>query len=191
MLKQYLFHNIIHTKAPTFKRKANWISPPFDNQTFVSFFNCVVQELGPINPQYQENYSNLTMNEKTALNNLKNNQTIVIKPCDKVKGISIRYSLITIHTFSIPQYIQTTHPQTNKHTCPGRSHSHTLYAFFCLPGIPTHLSSVNYQKYCPLCLILSGWYDPTDHLSSYITHFIQPLAKTLHHTLRTQDISST
>ena len=129
MLKQSLFHNIIHTKAPTFKRKANWISPPFDNQTFVSFFNCVVQELGPINPQYQENYSNLTMNEKTALNNLKNNQTIVIKPCDKVKGISIRYSLITIHTFSIPQYIQTTHPQTNKHTCPGRSHSHTLYAF--------------------------------------------------------------
>lgn len=132
MLKQYLFHNIIHTKPPTFKRKTNWISPPFDNQTFVSFFNCVLQELGPTTPQCQENYSNLTMNEKTAFNNLKINQTIIIKPCDEVKGISImntRDSLIKIHAFSIPQYIQTTHPQTNKHTCPERSHSHTLYAF--------------------------------------------------------------
>ena len=32
---------------------------------------------------------------------------------------------------------------------------------------------------CPLCSIVSGCDGPTDHLSAYITHFIQPLARNL------------
>ena len=43
--------------------------------------------------------------------------------------------------------------------------------FYGLPKI--------HQSNCPLHPIVSGCDDRTDHLSSYLTHFIQPLAHNL------------
>ena len=54
--------------------------------------------------------------------------------------------------------------------------------FYCLPGISVHLFLMDYQKYTSqtvLSPIVSRCDGPTDHLSFYITHFIQPLANNL------------
>ena len=76
-------------------------SPPSDNHILISFFTCIKQELGSISTPRQKTYSNLTLKEKTTLNNLKNKESILIKPCDKGGGISImntRDYLTEIHT---------------------------------------------------------------------------------------------
>ena len=89
MLKQYVFCNSIHGNPPPFKSKSNWIPPPSDNHTLISFFTRFEQELGSISTPCWKIYSGLTLKEKTALNDLKKNRSIVIKPCDKCGGICI------------------------------------------------------------------------------------------------------
>ena len=76
-------------KATPFKRKSNWTPPPSDNHTLISFFKHVKQEVGSIRTPRRKTYSNLTLKKKPALNDLKNNQSIIIKPCDKGEGICI------------------------------------------------------------------------------------------------------
>ena len=96
MLTQYFFRNNNHDKPPPpppFKRKSSWIHPPSDNLTLTNFISVTTTRSKP--------YSNLTLEEKLALNNLKNNRYIVIKPCDKGRGICImntRDDLNKIHT---------------------------------------------------------------------------------------------
>ena len=82
-LKQNFFRNRIQKKQPTFKKKSNWIPPPSDNQTLISFFIRVEQKLGSISTLPWKTYSDLTLKEKIALNDLKNNRSIVIKRFDK------------------------------------------------------------------------------------------------------------
>ena len=89
MLRQYFFRNNIHDKPPSFKRKSNCIAPPSGNPTLVDTFMRIEQELTAINSPCRKAYSNLKLQEKTALNN-KNSQSIVIKPCDEGGGICIR-----------------------------------------------------------------------------------------------------
>ena len=118
MLKQYFFPNSIHDKPPGFKRKSNWIPPPSDNLTLVNFLTRSEQELTSINTPCKKTYSNLTVQEKTVLNNLKNNQSIVIKPCDKSGDICImntRDYLTKIHTYlqDYTKYKPLTHNPTN------------------------------------------------------------------------------
>ena len=75
--------------------------PPPDNPTLVDVFTRIEQELISINTPCGKTYSNPTLKEKTALNNLKNKQSIVIKPWDKGGGICImntRDYLTKIHT---------------------------------------------------------------------------------------------
>ena len=136
MLTQYFFCNNIHDKPlHPFKRKFNRIPPPCDNPTLVDFLSLTEQELISINTPCRKTYSNLTVQEKTALNNLKNNQSIIIKPCDKSRGIYIintRDYLTKIYTPTRPHYIQTTHPQPNKCNSQRCMHSHRLSTF------PTH-----------------------------------------------------
>ena len=90
-----------HKPHPPFERKSNCIFPPSDNPTLVDFLTRTEQELTSINTPCRKTYSNLTVQETTALNNLKNNQSIVIKPCDKSGSICImntRGYLTKIHT---------------------------------------------------------------------------------------------
>ena len=72
----YFFRNSIHDKPHPFKRKSNWIPPPSDNPTLVNFLTRIEQELTSLNTPCRKTYSNLTVQEKRALNNLKNNQSI-------------------------------------------------------------------------------------------------------------------
>ena len=61
----------------------------------------IEQELTSINTPCQKTYSNLTLKKETAFSNLKNNQSIVVKPCDKIGVICIlntREYLTKIHT---------------------------------------------------------------------------------------------
>ena len=78
MLKQYFFRNRFH-----------WKLLPFDRHTLISFFTRVEQELGSISTPSQKTYSNLTLKEKAVLNDPKNNQSNIIKPCDQGGGICI------------------------------------------------------------------------------------------------------
>ena len=75
----FFFRNNIHDKRPPFKRKSNWTPPPSNNATLVEFFRDIEQELISIYTRCRKTYSNLTLQETTVLNNLKNNQFLVIK----------------------------------------------------------------------------------------------------------------
>ena len=89
MLTQYFFRNNIHDKISPFKNKPNCTLPPSDNPTLTNFFKRTEQDLISLTIPGRKPYSNLTSQEKSALYNLKNNQSIVIKPCDKGGGICI------------------------------------------------------------------------------------------------------
>ena len=128
MLKQYFFRNRFH-----------WKPLPFDRHTLISFFTRVEQELGSISTPRQKTYSNLTLKEKAVLNDPKNNQSNIIKPCDQGGGICImntRDYFTKFHTH-LPDHNtkkekKATHPQPNKCSSLWCLNSHTLYTF------PTH-----------------------------------------------------
>ena len=90
MLTQYFFRNNIDDNPPPLKEKSSWISSPCDNPTLINFFMRTKQDLISIDTPRRKTYSNLTLQEKPPLNNLKNNQSNVIKPCAKGGGICIR-----------------------------------------------------------------------------------------------------
>ena len=102
MLTQYFFRNNIHDKISPFKKKSSWTLPPSNNPNLTNFFTCTEQDLISVTIRGRKAYSNLTLQEKSILNNLKNNQSIVIKPCDKGGGICIMNTkdyLTKIHTY--------------------------------------------------------------------------------------------
>ena len=110
MLKQYSFRNGIHEKLPPFKRESSWTPPPSDKHILISFFTRVEQELGSISTARWKTYNNLTLKEKTALNDLKDNRSIIIKRCGNCGAICImnRRSNLT----NIPTHLQ--EPNTYK-----------------------------------------------------------------------------
>ena len=132
ILTQYFFRNSTHDKPPhRFKGKSNWTPPPSDNPTLIDFFTHTEQDLISTNIPRTKTYSNLTSKEKSALNNLKNNQSIVIKPCDKGGGICIMNTgdyLTKIHAHLQDCNIQTNHPQPNKCNSQWYMHSHRIHA---------------------------------------------------------------
>ena len=101
MLTQYFSLNSNDEKIPPFKRKSSGIPPPSDNSTLTNFFTRTEQDLISVTRPRRKAYSNLTLQEKSTLSNLKNNRPIVIKPCDKGGSICIintRDYLTKIHT---------------------------------------------------------------------------------------------
>ena len=174
-----------------FKRKASWAPPPFDNPTLTHFFTCTEQDLIYVTTSRRKTYSNLTLQEKSALNNLKNNQSIVIKPCAKGGGICImntRSYLTKIHTHLQDRntYKPLTYNPTNaivNDTCTLIEYIHTQHIIgkatkeFLVPlkntrtplfyGLPKI-----HKPGCPLRPIVSGCDGPTDHLS--LRHTFHP-----------------
>ena len=198
MLTQYFFRNNIHDKISPFKRKSSWTPPPSDNPTLTNFFTRTEQDLISLTIPGRKPYSNLTLQEKSALYNLKNNQSIVIKPCDKGGGIctmNTRGYLTKIHTHlqdrntykpltynltsaiindacTLIEYIHSQHiinKATKEFLLPPKNTCAPL--FYGLPKI--------HKPGYPILPIASGCDGPTDHLSAYVTHFIQPLASNL------------
>ena len=101
MLIQYFFRINIQDNPLPFKRKSSWTPPPSDNPTLTNFFTRTEQDFISLTTSQRKTYSKLPSPEKSALNNFKNNQSIVIKPCDKGGGICImntRDYLTKIHT---------------------------------------------------------------------------------------------
>ena len=101
MLKQYFFLNNIYDKISPFKKKSSRTPPPSDDPTLTNFCTRTQQDLISVTTPGRKTYSNLTLQEKSALNNLKKYQSIVIKPCDKAGGICIMNTkdyLTKIHT---------------------------------------------------------------------------------------------
>ena len=101
MLTQYFFRNNIHDKISPFKNKSSWTLLPSDNPTLTNFFTRTEQDLIFVTTPGRKTYSNLTLQGKSALNNLKKNQFIVIKPYDKGGCICIMNTkdyLAKIHT---------------------------------------------------------------------------------------------
>lgn len=192
MLEQdFFFPNRIHEKQSRIKKKSNWIPPPSNSSNLISFFTRVEQELVFISIPHRKTYSNLTLKEKKAMSNLRNNQSIVVKPCDKGGGhLCYEYEKLHPHTLSRSQYKQITNPQPSKRYSLWCLQSHTLHAF------PTHnrhhcneistaskeyshtsflWTTKNAQATLP-CPPYWFWMWWSNHWSSYITHFIQPLA---------------
>ena len=83
---------------------------------FSDHFTCTEEDLISVTTPHKKIYGNLTLQEKSALNNLKNNQSIVIKPCDKGGSISIvntkTTSLKSTHTYTTA--IHTNHSPTTQ-----------------------------------------------------------------------------
>ena len=146
-----------------------------------------------MNTPGRKTYSNLTFEDKSALNNLKKNQSIVIKPCDKGGGICIMNTkdyLTKIHTHlqdrntykpltfnptsaivndtcTLIEYIHSEHiidKATKEFLLPPKN-TRTLL-FYGLPKI--------HKPGCPLRPIVSGCDGPTDHLSA--DHLISPIS---------------
>ena len=162
MLTQYFFRNIIHDKTLPFKRKSSWTPPPSDHPTLTNFFTCTEEDIISVTTSHRKTYSNLTLQEKSALNNLKNNQSIVIKPCDKGGGICIintRYYFTKIDTHL--QDRNTYKPLTYNpasaivnDTCTLIEYIHSQHIidkatkeFYYLLKIPAQLSSMGYPKF--------------------------------------------
>ena len=81
MLTQYFFRNNTDDNPPHLKEKSSWKSSPCENPTLINFFMRTKQDLISIDTPRRKTYSNLTLQEKAALGNLKNNQSNVIKLC--------------------------------------------------------------------------------------------------------------
>ena len=192
-LQQNFFRNIIHDKPPPFKTKSNWIPSPYDKLTLVNFYTRIEQELTSINTPCWQAFINQALKEKTALNNLKNNQSIVIKPCNKGGDIWImntRDYLIKI--YKQLQDHNTYKPVTHNPTSATANDTFTLIQYmhfqqtdkdnleFLLPTKNTHTPFLYgllkiHKGNCPFRPVVSGCDGPTNHLSAYITHFIQLL----------------
>ena len=79
-----------------------WILSSLSPPTLTNFFTRIEQNLISVNIPRRKTYSNLTLQENSALNNLKNNQSIVIKSSDQGTAICImnkRDYLAKIHTY--------------------------------------------------------------------------------------------
>ena len=198
MLTQYFFCNNIHDKISRFKKKFSWTPAPSDNPTLTNFFTRTEQDLISVTTPGRKTYSNLTSQEKSALNNLKKNQSTVIKPCDKGGGICIMNTkdyLTKIHTHLQDQnaYKPLTYNPASaiiNDTCTLIEYIHSQHIIdkatkeFLLPRKNTRtplfcgLPEIR-KPGCPLRPIISGCDGPTDHLSACVTHFIHPLASNL------------
>ena len=191
MQTKYFFRNNIQDKPPPFKRKPKWTPPPSDSPTLADFFTRTEQVLMSIDTPCRKTYSNLILQEKTASNNLENNQSIAIKPYDKGGGICIMntrdyvtkihknlqdhniYKPITYNPTSIMandactlieyMHFQHTIDKAIMEFLLHPNNTHTLL-FYRLPKI--------HKPDCSLRPIISGCDGPTYHLSAYITHFI-------------------
>ena len=191
MQTQYFFRNNIHDKIPPSKKKSSWTPPASDNPTLTNLFTRTEPDLISVTTPGRKTYSNLTLQEKSALNNLKNNQSIVIKPCYKIGGICIMntrnyLSKIHNHLQDRSTYKPLTCNPTSaivNDTCTLIEYIHSQHIIdkatkeFLLPPnntrTPLFYGLLRIHKPgCPLRPIFSGCDGSADHISAYVTHFI-------------------
>ena len=162
MLSQYFFCINIHAKpSHPFKGKSIWTPPPCDNPNLIKFSRALNKTSPPSTPTVGKTIVKLTLQDKSTLNNLKNNQSIAIKTCDKREGICIlntKEYVTKIHKRL--QYRNTYKPLTHNPknaivnaTCtlntyiPNTRLTRPPGNFYYLLKIPAHLSSIGYPKF--------------------------------------------
>ena len=73
-------------------------TPPSVNPTLTNIFTRTEQDLISVTTPGRNTYSNVTLQQKSALNNLKKFQSIVIKSCDKDGVMNTKDYLTKIYT---------------------------------------------------------------------------------------------
>ena len=197
MVTQYFFHSNIHDKSPPLSFKGGPVGHTqhsFENPTLTNFFTRTEQDIISVNTLCRKTYGNLILQEKPALNNLKNNQYIVIKPCDKGGGICIMDTsdyLTKIHTRLEDQ--NTYKPLTCNPTSAIVNDTCTLIEYiysrhmidkvvneFLLPPKNTCNTSLLWASQNSQSRLPSPRVFGCDGTTAYDTHFTQPLASNLH-----------
>ena len=197
MQKQFHFRNRpLTTKRPTYCKPSTWIPPEPDSPNLTLFLEQTQNHLPNLTQHFAR--PNLTSEQRSTLKNLGSNPDLVIKPFDEGSGIclmdtSLYVSKIEEHladpttykelnsdptqairndALSTLDYLHMTHridDETKHHLTPPKPARTPL--FYGLPKV--------HKPNIPLRPIVSACDSPTDQLSNYVTHFIQPLVEIL------------
>ena len=197
-INRTIFFNI-HKQQPKFhpfKLKSSWQAPNTNHPNITNFFNNLFTNIENIQRhQIKENH-NLTTKEYESLIYFQHNPEITIKKADKGGGICLLNTadyiskIYTEHLNDRSTYQQLeTNP--NNRICNAATtmidYFHTHHYIddetrrFLLPPDPVRtpvfygLPKIH-KPNNPLRPIVSGCQSPTDQLSAFVTHFIQPLA---------------
>lgn len=189
-------NNIPATHHP-FKPISSWQPPSTNHDAFLLFTESILNNTANLNPRITNFHFNLSNDEFKSLNNLTADTTITIKPADKGNKICIMDTeeyinkITTDHLSDKTTYEQLPINIITKITNDVNdliTYLHTLYyiddttkEFLTLkttPRTPIFYGLPKLHKTgTPLRPIVSGCDGPTDKLSKYLTHFIQPLAE--------------
>ena len=190
---QYHFKDSSLRPIHPFHINTSWVPPNPNNKQLTKFIS-VLHDFNDNLSIEHTGYHNLSPRLRDALNTLKNNHDITIKKCDKGGGIclldtkdyikKIHEHLDDTTTYKVMTYDPTPHIAYDVRTL--IQYMHTFHYIddvtknFLMPHTPPRtplfygLPKVH-KKDIPLRPIVSGCDSPTDNLSRYITHFIQPL----------------
>ena len=192
MKKQFHFRNQpLTTKRPTYCKSSTWI-PPEPDSTSLTLFLEQTQNHFPNLPQYVTR-PNLTSEQRSTLKNLGSNPDLVIKPFDKGSGICLMDTPLYISKIEEHLSNPTTYKELNSNPTQAIRNDvlSTLDYLRKTHGIddetkpkpartPLFYGLPKVQKpNIPLRPIVSACDSPTDQLSNYVTHFIQPLVEIL------------
>ena len=197
MKRQFYFRNQpLITKRPTYCKPSTW-TPAEPNSTKLTVF--LEQTRNPLpNPPPRITRPNPTSQQRSTLKKLGSNSDLVIKPFNKGSGIclmdtSLYISKIEEHLADSSTYKELNSDQTQAIRTDVLSILDYLYNTHQIDDVTKHhlmppklgrtpllygLPKV-YMSNIPLRPIVSACDSPTDQLSNYVTHFIQPLVEIL------------
>ena len=197
--KQFYFRNEEPFNPHPFKQPSLWIPPPTDNPEIEQMINQTRGEIPNLPNNHRSHPPNLNKEEREALKRLTTNPSITIKQNDKGGGLCIMDTETYIakmqleHLDNTSNYKPLTYDPTKSIAREVRNVVQYLWVRhyidetttkFLLPHEPTRTPIIYGQPKIhktghPLRPIVSGCDGPTDNLSKYVTHFIQPLAERL------------
>ena len=195
MFIKYHFKNELPMLHP-FPSRILWDPPTPENQTLLMFLERAQPINAPIETQHVEN--NLSRAHRRALRDLARNRSITIKPADKGGGLVVLDTRDYINKAVEHLEQGTFYRRTNKdHTEECRREIQSALDFYLSKGyidsrIHSFVSPANpsrtslfyhlpkiHKPGIPPRPIISGCDSPTDRLSSFVTHFLTPIASKL------------
>ena len=82
---------------PKFRKKSDWIPKPSKNKTLESVIHLIKSDVKNIANQDSTTHGNLSKEERSALNSLKDRDDIVIKPADKGSAVVVMDKTAYVH----------------------------------------------------------------------------------------------
>ena len=183
MKKKFYFKNQSLTiKGSTYCKPPTWI-PPEPNSTSLTLFLDQIHD--PLYKHHQHTRrSNLTSQQRSTLRNIGSNPDLLIKYFGKGNKICLMDTFFYINKIEEQQAGPTTYKELN--TDPTQAIMNDAFSTrqYLTPPEPActpffyGLLKVH-KPNIPLQPIISAWDSPSNQISNYVTHFIQPLVKTL------------